>query len=236
MTANPRRSKSRDPRVYDFAVACADASSSLFVEVLRKRCSEEGFSFRLIDKGIVRNDAANIARGTIRLRVLLDMASDASNRNDMFYALANRVSEAGGRVINDPYSSYLATDRVLMHFLLQDHGFKVPYTVFVPSWDLAPILTENRRKALGQPIVVKPARGLGPGGVVKDTQEISKILKAGKASLEERYLLQEKVRPKVVNGQKAWFRLFCVMDKVFPFWWNYQQGTYEEVTEKADPF
>jgi hypothetical protein len=46
----------------------------------------------------------------------------------------------------------------------------------------------------------------------------------------DKYILQEKIFPKMLDGKRAWFRSFWAFGNAVPLWWDDQTHIYEIIT------
>jgi len=100
-------------------------------------------------------------------------------------------------------------------------GVNVPFTVIVPVEKVGGFaLGDTERSALGTPFVVKPAMGYGKRGVVLDATTEGDLRRSASAWPDGNYLLQQRIVPRELAGQPAYFRVFHVFGSVWLAWWN----------------
>jgi hypothetical protein len=89
---------------------------------------------------------------------------------------------------------------------------------------------------LGNPFVIKPARGGGGEGVVLEAASLEQALAARQRYPDEKYLLQARVNTQQLGSHPAWFRVMCGAGQVYPCWWDPNSHVYTPVTpaEKAE--
>ena len=66
-------------------------------------------------------------------------------------------------------------------------------------------------------------------GVVTGAETLKEILDERMTNADDKYLLQEKIYPTVLNGRRAWFRSFWAFGKAIPVWWDDQTHLYETI-------
>jgi hypothetical protein len=157
--------------------------------------------------------------GEIDFRFFLDRASD---QDEAFDQLVDRMTDKGVRMINDVELSERAVDKALMQRELASKGINVPKTIVLPSYDDRPEMRAIRLSRVGIPFVIKPACGACGDGVLTDARTIDDIKQARQEYSDDRYLVQEKVQPVVIDGRRAWFRVFFSFGEILPCWWDDQ--------------
>lgn len=94
-------------------------------------------------------------------------------------------------------------------------------------------MSEEERKNLGTPFVIKPACGYARQGVAEDADgAIREIAQARNFDRRDNFLLQEKINPIELGDKRAWFRVFHVFDTIIPCWWDDRTSWYEHLTEE----
>ncbi|GJQ21387.1 MAG: hypothetical protein HBSIN02_17420 [Bacteroidia bacterium] len=124
-----------------------------------------------------------------------------------------------------------------MHLEFLSRGLAVPYTIILPPYAEVPDLriSEEEFQKIGRPFVIKPANTTGGGiGVVRGARSREEVLEARKHHKDDKYLLQETVRPAYLSENRAWFRVIYAFDDVFSCWWDDQTHVYEEVTSEEE--
>ena len=184
-----------------------------FVTRLVNRATEAGLAAKALH---TREIEAGASINPAEVKVLLDRASDVSQA---VASLARAARQAGAYVVNDPDLVPDATDKATMHLRLMAAGVHVPWTILLaPLADRRPGELDALPR-IGTPFVVKPARGSGGQGVVVDASTLTDILVARARFKDDKYLVQERVEPKIVDQRPAYFRvLFCLGDIAVCFW------------------
>jgi hypothetical protein len=110
----------------------------------------------------------------------------------------------------------------------------VPYSIIIPPHsELEEIrLTIEDLSILGRPFIIKPCNTTGGGiGVVTGAETLREILEERINNLNDKYLIQEKIYPSILDGRRAWFRCFWAFGKPIAVWWDDLTHIYEELTE-----
>lgn len=217
-------------KVYDVVLSYDCQVEEHFSHRIREGCALSGLSFFLLDHIWVREFLRKLRRGTIGVRVLIDMSSATFLSQDLFYRVAKEVKRQGGTVINDPQRARVATDKARFHRLLERHGVPVPPTVVVPLSKVDSFrLTRRMRRTLGDPFIIKPAWGGGGSGVVRGHSEAD-IRRSIEQFYSNAYLLQNIIVPREFDGRVAWFRVFHVFGELIPCWWDPASNVYHMVS------
>lgn len=219
-------------RRYDFALNWSGTKKEYFVNCLQRFCKENKLSFLWISQDNVREILRIAERGKIKIKVLLDTEATYNKRDDLYSRICYAIKDFGGVVINDPDRTKFAIDKSVTHYELINANISVPYTVVVRNWEPDYFrLTDEERKKLKTPFIIKPATGYGQLGVIKEAWgSIKEIAKARHFDRGDNFLLQEKIIPVRLNGKRAWFRVFNVFDTIIPCWWDDHENLYEHVS------
>jgi hypothetical protein len=104
--------------------------------------------------------------------------------------------------------------------------------VIVRNWEPKKFaLTDEEKRRLGLPFIIKPARGFARQGVVENvTGSMEEIIKARKFDEGDNFLLQKKITPIRLDNKRAWFRVFYLFGEVIPCWWDPKTKNYDYVT------
>ena len=63
--------------------------------------------------------------------------------------------------------------------------------------------------------------------------ERSDVIESRQHHKNDKYLLQEKIAPVMLDGKKGWYRVLCVFGQPFPCWWDDETHVYTMMT-RAD--
>ena len=219
---------------YNFGLNWSVKTKEHFVNALKESCQKKDLSFLWISDDNVRNVIKRLENAELKINFLLDTEATYNRNNDPYARVCYAVKDSGGVIINDPDRARQAVDKSIMHYELINAGIETPFSVVVRNWEPASFrLTEEERKNLGAPFVIKPACGYARQGVVEDAQgTIREIARARNYDKGDNFLLQEKINPIELGGKRAWFRIFHVFDTIIPCWWHDQTCCYEHLSEE----
>lgn len=206
-----------------------------FMELLQMKSRDLGITTYLIERKNIEETLRLVREGTLKLRFLLDRASDD---DEAFQPLAHFLAQDGGQgtcVINPFALQSRAADKATMHLEFLTHGIQVPYTLIISPYnqrrEAELSLTELAK--LGRPFIIKPANTTGGGiGVVTGAETLKDVLEARQHHKNDKYLLQETMKPASLSENRAWFRVFYAFGDIIPCWWDDQTHVYEEITEE----
>jgi len=214
---------------YDVALSSAQG---YFPSRVRELSGQFDLSFFLVEPVWVEDFLRKLQEGVIQVRVLIDMAGDPYERDNPYSRLANEVKRSGGYIIDDPDRSAVTAHKGLFHKMLLDNQIPVPKTIIVSREELGSFrITDEMRATLGVPFVVKPGWGGGGIGVNVDGRWEEDLLRSAKeAPHSDSFLIQERLKPKRLEGHLGWFRVFHVMGEVIPCWWEPPANQYQLLT------
>ncbi|MBI5048722.1 MAG: hypothetical protein HZB54_07235 [Deltaproteobacteria bacterium] len=213
--------------IVDFALAWEWMYDREFIYDLDKTCQQRNLKSYIIHPSNLDETLAMMAGGELIIRVLLDRASDVIPR---FYDLIHMARKGSFWMINELSLLPRAVDKATMHLEFLAAGIDVPYTIILSPWQKSPRVDLSDIKRLGSPFIIKPACGGGGVGVITNAKSINQVLSARMEISHDKYLLQEKIIPVILDKEKkAWFRIFYVAGNVIPCWWNDATHIYDEL-------
>lgn len=220
------------PTTYDFVLASPFSNYNFFGDKLRELCGQMGLSFFLVDDTWVKEFQQKFDAGEIAVTVMLDLTANQTLPNDPYTKLARAVKKKGGRVIDDPDKTASVAHKGHLHQKLIDNHIRVPETVIVNRGDLKSFrVTDEIRRRVGTPFVVKPAWGDSGVGVIMDGQTEEDLLRsAGECPNSDAFLIQQRLEMQDLGRHKGWFRLFHVCGTIIPCWWDPVSHEYHMVT------
>lgn len=177
-----------------------------------------------------------LKKRSLQFTSYLDRASDV---NQDFEEIGHIFTRRNVRVFN-PYKLVThAIDKASMHLEFITAGLHTPYSIIIPPFSEKQqiFIALDDLAILGRPFIIKPCNTTGGGiGVVTGAETLKDVLKERMTNHEDKYLLQEKIFPKQMDGKRAWFRCFWAFGKAIPCWWDdlthrYTELTAEEVAE-----
>ncbi|MDZ7290915.1 MAG: hypothetical protein ONB44_14795 [candidate division KSB1 bacterium] len=220
-----------DAQVIDLGIAWEWEYDAHFVSRLDQACQKRGISTYLITPATVKEATPQYRAGKLLFHYYLDRGSDALKE---FEPLAQLVSASGAKIINDYRHLKRCLDKATMHLEFLTAGLHVPYTIILSPYDHEPEIKIADLAKLGRSFIIKPAVGAGGTGVVMGAETLADVLKARKSQNDQKFLLQEKIEPKMLGGQRAWFRVYYVLGRTFLAWWNDLTHLYRLVEAKEE--
>lgn len=221
---------------YDFAIAWSWEHDELFVDALEREAQRRRLTTFQIKDHNIEEVIDRVQRKELRFGLLLDRAWDIDER---YEEAGNLIRKFGGDSVNGYDETTHAIDKASMHLEFITAGLQVPFTIIISSFvDSAELeLTLEDLAHLGRPFIIKPANTTGGGiGVVTGAESLLDVLQTRQEFEEDKYLVQEKIYPRIIEGRRCWFRCFYVYDKVFLCWWNDLTHEYAEVTTAEEHY
>ncbi len=197
-----------------------------FVQLLERACLAAELSTCAINPAILEKTATEYRQNLLRFDHYLDRGSDALKE---FLPLAQSVSQSGSRVINNYAAMQWAIDKATMHLEFITAGLNVPFTIILSPYSHQPDIEIKELEKLGKPFIIKPAVGGGGVGVVTDAKNLNDIIQARTSQNRQKYLLQRKIEPVMLDARRAWFRVYYVLGETFLVWWNDGTHVYNEL-------
>lgn len=177
-----------------------------------------------------------VQKKKLEFRVYLDRAWDVDER---YESLGRSIVKRGGSLVNPYDETTHAIDKASMHLEFISAGLHVPFSIIIsPYADVEELeLSLEDLAHLGRPFIIKPANTTGGGiGVVTGAESLLDVLNTRKEFEEDKYLIQEKIHPRIIEGRRCWFRCFYVYGKVFLCWWDDLTHKYAEVTTAEEHY
>jgi len=221
---------------YDIAIGWSWEYDASFVLDLEERCSKRNRSTYLITPQNVEETLELLKRRKITFLAYLDRAFDV---DETFESIGRLILKRNGNIVNDYDQTAFAIDKATMHLEFLENNIYVPFSIIISPYSSTRELelTIEDLAHLGRPFVIKPANTTGGSiGVVTGAETLLDVLEARKELEEDKYLLQEKILPKVINRRRCWFRCFYVYDKVFLSWWDDLTHLYKTVTPEEEHY
>ncbi len=215
--------------VYDLAVAYVWEYDTDFINLVEEKFHDANLSTFIISDHNIDEVLESVTKRKLHFNFYLDRAWDVDER----YEHLGRILTRRKGTIYNPYKNVLhAVDKASMHLEFITAGLNVPYSIIIPphseNKDLL-ISVEDLAK-LGRPFIIKPCNTTGGGiGVVTGAESLKEVLNERAVNCDDKYLLQEKIYPRIVDGRRAWFRSFWAFGKAIPVWWDDQTHLYESI-------
>jgi len=217
--------------IFDLAIAFVWEYDDDFVSLIELALQKEDLTTFIVKEHNIKEVTSKVRDRKLFFRFYLDRASDADSA---FEELAKILTRKKTVIIN-PYKKVLhAIDKASMHLEFINAGLNVPYSIIIPPHsELEEIrLTIEDLSILGRPFIIKPCNTTGGGiGVVTGAETLREILEERINNLNDKYLIQEKIYPSILDGRRAWFRCFWAFGKPIAVWWDDLTHIYEELTE-----
>ena len=223
---------------YDLAVAWNWEYDSEFVHMIQDVFQQHNLSVLEIRAHNVEEVLMLLKKGKLRLRYVLDRASD---EHEAFLPLARYLLKqfhegdtTSGHPINVLDDQQRAADKATMHLEFLVRHIDVPYTIIISPYNHKNEveLSISELAQLGRPFIIKPANTTGGGiGVVMGAETLKEVIDARQAHKNDKYLLQETIRPVLWEGRRAWFRVFYAFGELIPVWWDDTTHIYSVLQE-----
>lgn len=217
---------------FDLAISYKWIYDEEFVQLIEEIFHRYGATTFLIRNFNIDEVIERVNRKELQFKAYLDRASDEDHSFDPITDLMRRHHT----YLINPHNKVLkATDKLTMHIRLQKKRFRLPETFLAPKYSQTQKLKfdQNDLAQLGLPFVIKPAVNSGGGeGVIKNAVSIQQIINERIKNPNEKFLIQEKIKPRFFSGRRAWFRVLWAFNKAIPIWWDDQTHIYNIVTKK----
>ncbi len=220
---------------FDLAIAWTWQYDAEFVNLIEEKAKQEGVTTYIIKKHNAEETLARLKTHKVQFRYFLDRASD---EDESFHPLHRTLSQIQTtRLINPHPLQQRSADKATMHLEFMTSGVHVPFTIIISPYshrkEIELSLTELAR--LGRPFIIKPANTTGGGiGVVTGAETLKDVLEARQHHKNDKYLLQETIRPAYFSEQRAWFRVLYAFGAIIPCWWDDQTHVYERVSGEEE--
>jgi hypothetical protein len=220
----------------EFALAAAWnwEYDSDFMQLLKDECRSRRLSLCEITPENLPQRLEELREGKISFRSFFDRASDA---DEAFFPLVDLMNERAVFVINRHEDMAHARDKASMHLELITAGLNVPFTIIVSPFSRKQefALSLSDLEHLGRPFIIKPANTTGGGlGVVLGAETLKEVLDTRQHHKDDKYLLQETIRPAMLDHMRAWFRVIYALGEVIPCWWDDQTHVYRELSSDEE--
>ena len=214
-----------------------------FVQLVLEMSRQHDLSVLEVHANNIEEIFDSVKKGKLQFRYFLDRASD---EDDAFQPLARyvlkkyRTGDAQSmRPINPLDLQIHAADKATMHLEFLTHQIEVPYTIIISPFNHKQEveLTINELAKLGRPFIIKPANTTGGGiGVVMGAESLKEIIEARQSHKNDKYLLQETIKPILFEGRRAWFRVFYAFGDIIPVWWDDVTHVYSLLKENDEQY
>ena len=205
------------PYSHDLLVVWAWEFDADYVGLLKRACEARGLSILLAGAEALKGLPALLDSGALRPRAIIDRVWDWGDE----YALHVPAVERAAPLNPNPYPLVKrAWNKPTMHYELIAHGLRAPHMVILPSYQADPDLKlfDPRLLAGLDPTYSVKGAHSGGSGVLKAVTQISDALHLRKDWPDDETLLQSWVEPQLMDGRRAWWRVFHACGRAFACW------------------
>ena len=199
-----------------------------FIQVLQEQIQLHRLSFYSISHHNTHETLRRLQRGDLVFGAFLDRSSET---DENFAPLVRLLRKLSVPFINPPEAVVRAADKATMHLEFLTKGIHVPFTIIVSPFSKKKEveLTLSNLAQLGRPFIIKPANTTGGGiGVIVGAETLKDIIESRQHHKNDKYLLQEKIAPVMMDDKKGWFRVFFVFGTTIPCWWDDATHVYSD--------
>lgn len=207
-------------KLFDLAIAYVWEFDEEFVSIIEKNFHRHGLTTFIITENNILQVTDDVKHRRINFISYLDRASDV---DDNFLELAKTLSKRKTRIFNPYKKIEHAIDKATMHLEFITAGINVPYSIIIPPHSQAQeiFVSFDDLAILGRPFIIKPCNTTGGGiGVVTGAESLKEVLSARLRHSDDKYLVQEKIFPSLLDEKRAWFRCFWAFGKSICVWWD----------------
>jgi hypothetical protein len=198
-----------------------------FVRLLEAACSRVGLALFSVTPENLDFTLAGLSNREISFAALFDRASESDSR---FQPLVDQARQSHVFRINTQELTVWSSDKATMHLEFISRRLDTPYTILLSPYNEQPSLPHLDLSPLGGMFAIKPASLGGGEGVVLEATSLEQVFSVRCQYPCEKYLLQAQVRPQVLEGRPAWFRMLVCDGAVYPCWWEPHTHIYARVT------
>ncbi|MHB1686885.1 MAG: hypothetical protein ACYCVH_05895 [Ignavibacteriaceae bacterium] len=214
---------------FDLGIAFLWEYDDGFVSLIEDAFHNAGLTTYLVTGYNIFEVKEKIVNKQLSFDFYLDRAWDV---DEDFEELGKILVKRKIRIFN-PYSNVLhAIDKASMHMEFITAGINVPHSIIIPPHSESEeiLISVEDLALLGRPFIIKPCNTTGGGmGVVTGAETLKEIFEERVTNTHDKYLLQEKIYPAILDGKRAWFRCFWAFGTTIPVWWDDQSHLYTEM-------
>ncbi len=221
-------------RKYDLAIAWNWEFDREFVFGIERECHQLDISTYRIDTEHLPTVLKQLKEHSLKFLGFFDRATDADPE---FLPLVHWMVEHAVYYINPHQRVVHAIDKATMHLEFISHGLYVPDTVILPPYNEHKEypLKDGDIERLGKPFVIKPANTTGGGtGVKLHAKNLEDIMHARQEHKNDKYLVQKMIKPKNLDGKRAWFRVYYALGEIIICWWDDKTHKYSILTDEDE--
>ncbi len=228
---------------YDMAIAWTWQYDFEFVRLIQDAAQKASLRILAVDAKSIAEVLDRVRKRLMYFGVFLDRASD---EDETFLPLVRLIQRRQHDhdpalnpvyIINPPDLLERASDKATMHLEFLSMNINVPYTIIISPYNHRKEieLTVSELALLRRPFIIKPANTTGGGiGVVTGAETLKDVLEARQHHRNDKYLLQETIKPLSLGVRRAWFRVFYVFGMILICWWDDGTHIYETMSEQDE--
>ncbi|MFZ2322762.1 MAG: hypothetical protein WAV89_03590 [Ignavibacteriaceae bacterium] len=216
-------------KTFDLALAYVWEFDEEFISEIEKAFHQYGLTTFIITENNISEITEKVKTRQLVFRCYLDRASDV---DDNFLELAKILTKRKTLVFNPYKKVEHAIDKATMHLEFITAGITVPYSIIIPPHSQLEeiFISIDDLEILGRPFIIKPCNTTGGGlGVVTGAETLKEVLTARLKHSDDKYLIQENIHPKIIDGHRAWFRCYWSFGKSICVWWDDQTHLYSVI-------
>ncbi|MDR3609915.1 MAG: hypothetical protein P4L27_05095 [Ignavibacteriaceae bacterium] len=218
--------------IYDIGLAFVWEYDDDFIDLIELAVHKAGLSSFRITAGNINEITELVKYKKLGFNFYLDRASDV---NENFVQLGKILTRRKTKIFN-PYKNIRhAIDKASMHLEFITNGLEVPYSIIIPPHNQLKniFISIDELSKLGRPFIIKPCNNTGGGiGVVTGAESLKEVLEERLTNSDDKYILQQKIYPSIMNSRRAWFRSFWAFGRPIPVWWNDLTHIYDELNSE----
>jgi len=189
-----------------------------FLALLEQHLTAIGQSLVSVSPQHLAETFSRLRQGDLAARAFLDRAADT---DPAFEPLETWAAEHVPVLLNPPGDRRRVWKKSNLHWEFIRAGVHTPHTLVIPA--------RNRQSALdappdlsplGEPFAIKPDLGGGGWGVKLGARSWEQVEQARREMPNDDLLLQELIEPEIVEGRRAWFRVFYACGEIVACWWD----------------
>lgn len=215
--------------IYDIGLAYVWEYDDDFIDLIESGIHKAGLTSFRITAANIHEITDKVKNKKLYFNFYIDRASDV---NENFLQLGKILARRRTKIFN-PYKNIKhAIDKASMHLEFITNGLNVPYSIIIPPHNQSRniFISIDELSLLGRPFIIKPCNNTGGGmGVVTGAESLKEIFEERLTNSDDKYILQQKIYPSMMNGRRAWFRSFWAFGKPIPVWWNDLTHIYDEL-------
>ncbi len=201
-----------------------------FIAVLRAACRRHRVALECVDADGMAALPERLRSGALRAQVVLDRVWDWG---EDYEAHVPTIAAHVPVRINDYDLVRAIWNKPSVHYLLMNHGLRVPHMLILPSYDSQPALAPRDLTPLLPRFSVKGAHS-GGSGVLKPARVWDDVLTRRRDWHSDESILQSWVEPALLGKRRAWFRTFYACGSVFLNWQDDRTHIQQIVTPEEE--